>query len=52
MFLRIIVHTFQYSYIVYLSRIISYYFQNKRIDLSDNYHVDTRIVSVHHSSLM
>ena len=34
MFLRIM-YTFQYSYIAYLSRIVSYYFQNKRIDISD-----------------
>jgi len=43
MFLRITVHTFQYPYIVYMF----YYFQNKRIDISDTY---TRIVSVHHRS--
>jgi len=28
-------YTFQYSYITYLSRIVSYYFENKRIDVSD-----------------
>jgi len=35
MFLRIIVPIFQYSDIAYLSRIASYYFQNKCIDVSD-----------------
>jgi len=35
MLLRIIVPIFQYSYIAYLLRIISYYFQNKHIDVSD-----------------
>jgi len=28
-------YTFQYSYITYLARIVSYYFENKRIDVLD-----------------
>jgi len=37
MFLRILVPIFQYSYIAYLSRMVSYYFQNKRIDVRASY---------------
>jgi len=39
MLLRIIVPIFQYSYIAYLSRIVTYYFQNKRIDVSYTYRI-------------
>jgi len=37
--LRIIVHTFQYSHIVYLSHIVSYDFQNKCVVVSDTCHI-------------
>jgi len=32
-----LLYIFQYSYTTYLSHIISYYFENKRIDVYDTY---------------